>query len=159
VGSKLDAHREQIAQLLRDEEGITNTRIRELITEAGYQGSKTILDDYLRELRPILSPKRTYQRTIYRPGELAQFRPDRAEARDPGRPWADPQGYVVICELGWSRAAAGALVFSKRFEDLAFGCLSSLGALPETIVWDPARERSTTVTAMRARTSPRSAGA
>ena len=37
------------------------------------------------------------------------------------------------------RAAAGALVFSKRFEDLAFGmsyCLSSLGALPETIVWD-----------------------
>jgi len=45
----------------------------------------------------------------------------------------------VTCELGWSRAAAGALVFSKRFEDLAFGmsyCLSSLGALPKTIVWD-----------------------
>jgi hypothetical protein len=41
VGSKLDPHREQIAQLLRDEEGITNTRIRELITEAGYQGAKT----------------------------------------------------------------------------------------------------------------------
>ena len=59
--------------LLRDEEGITNTRIRELITEAGYQGAKTILDDYLRELRPILCPKRTYQRTVYRPGELAQF--------------------------------------------------------------------------------------
>ena len=73
MGSKLDLHREQIAQLLRDEEGITNTRIRELITEAGYQGSKTILDDYLRELRPILCPKRTYQRTTYRPGELAQF--------------------------------------------------------------------------------------
>jgi hypothetical protein len=34
---------------------------------------KTILDDYLRELRPILCPKRTYQRTTYRPGELAQF--------------------------------------------------------------------------------------
>ena len=45
----------------------------------------------------------------------------------------------MTCELGWSRAAAGALVFSKRFEDLAFGmsyCLFSLGALPETIVWD-----------------------
>jgi len=40
-GSKLDLHREQIAQLLRDEEGITNTRIRELITEAGYQGLKS----------------------------------------------------------------------------------------------------------------------
>ena len=72
-GSKLAAHREQITQLLRDEEGITNTRIRELITEAGYRGAKTILDDYLRELRPILCPKRTYQRTVYRPGELAQL--------------------------------------------------------------------------------------
>ena len=40
-------------------QGITNTRIRELITETGYEGSKTILDDYLRELRPIICPKRT----------------------------------------------------------------------------------------------------
>lgn len=139
VGSKLDPHREQIAVLLRDMQGITNTRIRELITEAGYQGSKTILDDYLRELRPILCPKRTYQRTIYRPGELAQF--DLIEPRKeiPVGRGQTRKGYVVTCELGWSRAAAGALVFSKRFEDIAFGmsyCLSSLGALPETIVWD-----------------------
>jgi transposase len=138
-GSKLDPHREQIAALVRDVEGITNTRIRELITEAGYRGSKTILDDYLRELRPILCPKRTYQRTIYRPGELAQF--DLVEPRReiPVGHGQTRRGYVVTCELGWSRAAAGALVFSKRFEDLAWGmsrCLSCLGALPETIVWD-----------------------
>ncbi|HEV2773820.1 MAG TPA: hypothetical protein VGV57_13515 [Thermoleophilaceae bacterium] len=57
--SKLDPHRDEIARLLRDVEGITNTRIRELIEEAGYRGSKTILDDYLRELRPVLCPKRT----------------------------------------------------------------------------------------------------
>jgi hypothetical protein len=56
--SKLDPHREQIARLLRDVDGITNTRIRELIAEAGYRGGKTILDDYLRELRPIVSPTR-----------------------------------------------------------------------------------------------------
>lgn len=139
VGSKLDAHREHIAQLLRDVEGITNTRIRELITEDGYEGSKTILDDYLRELRPILCPKRTYQRTIYRPGELAQFDLIEPRREIPVGHGQARKGYVVTCELGWSRAAAGALVFSKRFEDLAFGmsyCLSSLGALPETIVWD-----------------------
>lgn len=138
-GSKLDPHREQIAQLLRDVEGITNTRIRELITEAGYEGSKTILDDYLRELRPILCPKRTYQRTIYRPGELAQFDLIEPRREIPVGHGQTRKGYVVTCELGWSRAAAGALVFSKRFEDLAFGmsyCLSSLGALPKTIVWD-----------------------
>jgi transposase len=139
VGSKLDPHREQIARLLREVEGINNTRIRELISEAGYAGSKTILDDYLRELRPILCPKRTYQRTIYRPGELAQF--DLVEPRReiPVGHGQTRRGYVVTCEFGWSRAAAGALVFSKRFEDLAWGmsrCLSFLGALPETIVWD-----------------------
>jgi transposase len=139
AGSKLDPHREQVARLVREVDGISNTRIRELISEAGYEGSKTILDDYLRELRPILCPKRTYQRTIYRPGELAQF--DLVEPRKeiPVGHGQTRRGYVVSCELGWSRAAAGALVFSKRFEDLAWGmsrCLSFLGALPETIVWD-----------------------
>jgi transposase len=138
-GSKLDPHREQIAVLVRDVEGITNTRIRELITEAGYRGSKTILDDYLRELRPILCPKRTYQRTIYRPGELAQFDLIEPRREIPVGHGQTRKGYVVTCELGWSRAAAGALVFSKRFEDIAFGmsrCLSFLGALPETVIWD-----------------------
>jgi transposase len=137
--SKLDPHREQIAVLVRDVDGITNTRIRELISEAGYQGSKTILDDYLRELRPILCPKRTYQRTVYRPGELAQFDLIEPRREIPVGHGQTRKGYVVTCELGWSRAAAGVLVFSKRFEDIAFGmsyCLSFLGALPQTIVWD-----------------------
>jgi hypothetical protein len=47
--------------------------IRERITEAGYAGGKTILDDYVRELRPLIDPPRTYQRTINEPGELVQF--------------------------------------------------------------------------------------
>jgi hypothetical protein len=45
---------------------------------------------------------------------------------------------VVAC-LGYSRAGAGALVFSTEVADLLFGirrCLWSLGALPETLVWD-----------------------
>ena len=49
------------------------------------------------------------------------------------------RGYVVTAELGYSRAVAGALVFSKEFSDIAFGmtrCLGRLGALPETLVWD-----------------------
>jgi hypothetical protein len=37
----------------------------------GYAGSKTILHDYLREVRPVFAPRpRTFQRTVYRPGEL-----------------------------------------------------------------------------------------
>ncbi len=137
--SKLDPHREQIARLLRDVDGITNTRIRELIEAAGYRGGKTILDDYLRELRPIICPARTYQRTIYRPAELCQFDLWEPQAEIPVGHGQTRRGYVVTCELGWSRAAAGALVFSKQIADLLWGmnsCLEQLGALPETLVWD-----------------------
>jgi transposase len=139
VASKLDPHREEIARLLRQVQGITNTRIRELITESGYEGSKTILDDYLRELRPLICPKRTYQRTAYRPGELMQFDLFEPKAEIPVGHGQSRRGYVVTCELGFSRAAAGTLVFSKRFADLAFGmnrCLRFLAGLPETLVWD-----------------------
>jgi transposase len=139
VASKLDPHRDQIAQLLREVQGITNTRIRELITEAGYCGGKTILDDCLRELRRVICPKRTYQRTTYRPGELLQFDLFEPKAEIPVGHGQSRRGYVVTCELGFSRAAAGALVFSKQFGDLLWGmnrCLASLGGLPETLVWD-----------------------
>ncbi len=45
----------------------------------------------------------------------------------------------MTAELGYSRALAGALVFSKELPDLVFGmsrCLRRLGALPEKLVWD-----------------------
>ena len=41
--------------------------------------------------------------------------------------------------LGYSRAGAGALIFSKQAPDILWGmrrCLGTLGALPETVVWD-----------------------
>ncbi len=53
--------------------------IRELITEAGYVGGKTILDDYVRELRPVFAPPRTFQRTHYEPGRAGPVRPLGAE--------------------------------------------------------------------------------
>jgi hypothetical protein len=115
-------------------------RIREELERLGYDGGKTILDDLLRELRPrFLPPPRSFQRTRYRPGELAQF--DLCEPRSPiPVGWGQTRrGYVVTCELPYSRAFAGALVFSKEFPDIAFGmarCLQRLGALPDKLVWD-----------------------
>jgi hypothetical protein len=137
--SKLDPFRDEIDRLLRLDPRLPGKRIRELIAELGYEGSKTILDDYLRELRPRYLPRRTYQRTLYRPGELLQF--DLFEPREP-IPVGHGQrrrGFVVTAELCWSRALAGALVFSKQAPDLIFGmnrCLGRLGALPEKLVWD-----------------------
>jgi hypothetical protein len=93
----------------------------------------------VRELRPLYAPRRTYQRTLYRPGELCQF--DLFEPRQeiPVGHGQTRRGYLVTAELGYSRAFAGALVFSKQFEDIVCGmsrCLERLGALPEKLVWD-----------------------
>lgn len=137
--SKLDPFREEIHRLLRSEPRIPGKRIRELITELGYEGSKTILDDYLREVRPLIAPRRTYQRTVYRPGELLQFDLFEPRREIPVGFGQTRRGWVVTAELGYSRALAGALVFSKQAPELLFGmshCLRMLGALPETVVWD-----------------------
>jgi transposase len=138
--SKLDPFMANIEELLEDEPRLSGVRIREEIEKDGYEGSKTILDDLLRELRPrFLPPPRSFQRTRYRPGELAQF--DLSEPRSliPVGYGQTRRGYVVTCELPYSRAFAGALVFSKEFPDIAWGmrrCLERLGALPGKLVWD-----------------------
>jgi transposase len=157
--SKLDQFRATIEELLADEPTLSGVRIREELEKLGYVGGKTILDDLLRELRPrFLPPPRSFQRTRYRPGELAQF--DLCEPRSeiPVGWGQSRRGYIVTCELPYSRAFAGALVFSKEFPDIAFGmarCLARLGALPDKLVWD--REVRSLPTAARARTSSPSA--
>jgi transposase len=114
--------------------------VRELIGEQGDRGGQSILGAYLREVRPLFLPApRTYQRTAYRPGELCQF-----DLWEPRRPLPvgfsqERRAYVVVACLGYSRAAAGALIFSKEAPDLLWGvarCLWRLGGLPGTLVWD-----------------------
>ena len=106
--SKLDPFKEEIECLLRSNPRIPNTRIRELIAELGYQGGKSILDDHLRELRPRFAPKRTYQRTVYRPAEICQFDLWEPRAKIPVGHDQVRRAWVVTCELGF-RAPAPAL--------------------------------------------------
>jgi transposase len=137
--SKLDPFRDEIHRQLRADASLPGRRILELIAEQGYDGGKTILDDYLREVRPLFAPRRAYQRTVYRPGELCQF-----DLWEPSRPipvghGQVREGYVVVACLPYSRVGAGELVFSKQAPDLLYGigrCLEKLGALPKTLVWD-----------------------
>jgi transposase len=139
AGSKLDVFKDEIHALLRDDPLLTGQRIRELIAPLGFDGGKTIVDDYLREVRPLFVTPRTYQRTIYRPGEICQFDVWEPKLEIPVGYGQTRKGYVVVACLGYSRAGAGALIFSKQTPDLLFGirrCLWSLGALPETLVWD-----------------------
>lgn len=139
AGSKLDPFKEEIHRLLRDDPKLPGQRIRELIQPLGYAGGKTIVDDYLREVRPLFDPPRTFQRSVYRPGEICQFDLWQPGSEVPVGHGQTRRGWVVVACLGYSRAGAGALIFSTQIPDLLFGirrCLWSLGALPQTLVWD-----------------------
>jgi hypothetical protein len=87
---------------------------------------------------PLFATPRTFQRTIYRLGDMCQFdiwQPSREIAVGHGQ---TRKGYVVVAVLGYSRVGAGALVFSKEAEDLLWGItrgLRSFGGLPGTLVW------------------------
>jgi transposase len=138
--SKLDPSRDEIHRLLRSDPRLPGKRLRERLEEQGYAGGKTILDDYLREVRPLFLPRpRTFQRTSYRPGALCQFDLWEPSREIPVGAGQTRRGYVVIGCLPYSRAGAGTLVFSKEAPDLLYGigrCLQRLGGLPETLVWD-----------------------
>lgn len=139
AGSKLDRFKDWVCERLREDPTIQAQRLREMATELGYEGGKTIFDDYVREVRPRFLVRRTFQRTIYRPGELVQcdlFEPRELIAVGHGQ---TRRGWVVTAELCWSRVVAGALIFSKEAPDILWGvgrCLERIGALPEKLVWD-----------------------
>jgi len=139
VASKLEPFKDEIHRLLSDDPKLPGVRVRELIEPLGFDGGKTIVDDYLREVRPMFLRVRTHQRTVYRPGEICQWdlwEPSRLVPVGHGQ---QRRGWVVVCCLGYSRAGAGALVFSKEAPDVLWGmarCLWSLGGLPEWMVWD-----------------------
>jgi len=137
--SKLDSYRDWICEQLQADPAIQSLRLREMAVELGYEGGKTIFDDYVREVRPRFQLRRTFQRTVYRPGELVQC--DLWEPREPVAVGHGQtrRGWVVTAELCWSRVVAGALVFSKEAPDILWGlgrCLERIGALSEKLVWD-----------------------
>ena len=137
--SVLDPFKDEIHGLLKDDPRLTGVRVRELIEPLGFCGGKTIVDDYLREVRPMFLRPRTHQRTVYRPGEICQWDLWEPSVPVPVGHGQVRRGWVVVACLGYSRAGAGALVFSKEAPDVLWGmarCLWSLGALPELLVWD-----------------------
>src|SRR3954447_4845462 len=137
--SKLDPFRAWICEQLRADPGMPSLRLRELAGEIGYAGGKSIFDDYVREVRPRFLVKRTFQRTIYRPGELVQcdlWEPRELVSVGHGQ---QRRGWVVTCEVCWSRAIAGTLIFSKQAPDILWALgrnLLRLGGLPVKLVWD-----------------------
>jgi hypothetical protein len=139
AGSMLDPFKEWICEQLQAEPSVPAQRLREDAAELGYAGGKTIFDEYVREVRPRFEPRRTFQRTIYRPAELMQC--DLWEPREyiPVGWGETRRGYVVTTQSCWSRAFAGTLIFSKEAPDILWALarnLDRLGVRSEKLVWD-----------------------
>ena len=136
----LDPFKDEIHRLLGEDPKLPGVRVRELLEPLGCTAGKTVVDDYLREVRPLFArPARTFQRTVYRPGEIVQFDVWQPRAEVPVGHGQTRRGWVVVACSGYSRAGAGVLVFSTQAEDLLAGiagCLERLGGLPSTLVWD-----------------------
>jgi transposase len=139
AGSKLDPFKDEIHALLRADATIESQRIRELLIESGFEGGKTIVDDYVREVRPLFVEQRAYQRTVYRPGDVLQLDLWEPKREIPVGYGQTRRGWVVVAALGFSRVGAGALVFSKEAPDVLWGmwrCAVRIGGLAERLVVD-----------------------
>ncbi|MEO8965939.1 MAG: IS21 family transposase [Solirubrobacteraceae bacterium] len=137
--SKLDPFREWICEQLRADSSMPSLRLREMATELGYAGGKSIFDDFVREVRPRFEVRRTFQRTVYRPGELVQCDLWEPRGQIPVGHGQLRRGYVVTVEVCWSRVIAGTVVFSKEAPDILAGLgrsLARVGVLAEKLVWD-----------------------
>lgn len=139
VASKLDPFRDWICAQLHAEPSVPSQRLREMAVELGYDGGRSIFDTFVREQRPRFEPKRTFQRTVYRPGELIQCDLWEPKEHVPVGWGQRRRGWVVTSQSCWSRAFAGTLVFSKEAPDILAGLarnLRRLGVRPEKLVWD-----------------------
>lgn len=137
--SKLDPFKDEVHRLLKDDPRLSVVRIRELLQPLGYVGGETILKEHVREVRPLFLPVRTYQRTLYLPGALAQCDLWQPRREIPVGFGQTRKGYVVTLSLGYSRIGAGTLIFSKEAPDILAGllrCLVRIAGLPRTLVWD-----------------------
>ncbi len=104
AASKLDPFKPEVHRLLKAEPRMPAVRLRELLQPLGYAGGETILKEHVREVRPFFLPARTYQRTVYLPGELAQCDREPETCAHPPAPvvvlvhrFAGPQSIVRRC--------------------------------------------------------------
>jgi transposase len=134
--SAVDPFEGQIHELLRGCNTMPATVIAERI---GWNRGITILKERVAELRPLYVDPQPYQRTDYRPGELAQW--------DVWFPPVDiPLGYghlgrlpVIVGVSGYSRVIVARMIPTREAPDLLAGhlaCLVDVGRVPRKGIYD-----------------------
>jgi transposase len=139
AGSMLDNYADAIAAMLDDDPKAPATVIRERLQALGYTGGITILKERLAELRPNFLAARSYQRTSYLPGELAQLDWWETGVEIPVGKGATRKAFELVRGLPHSAAHATVFTFSKTTADFCpalVGCLERLGGVPVAAVLD-----------------------
>jgi transposase len=139
AGSIVDAVEPRIRELLKAYPAMPATVIAERI---GWDRGLTVLKDRVRELRPVYLPPDPASRTSYQAGEIAQcdlWFPPVTLPVGFGQVRRAVQLPVLTMVTGYSRWLSGALIPSRKAEDLFAGwwqLIEALGAVPRVLVWD-----------------------
>lgn len=161
VSSLLDPYRDTILALLRKDARAASTVIRERLQAEGYRGGKTILKDYLKEVRPQSLAAETYQRTSYLPGESGQIDWWQLPVAVPVGRDALRKTFGLVVTLPHSAAHACYFTHAKTLADFLpalVGCLSRLGGVPQGLVLDNDSAMVARVPGARSRLHPEAAG-
>lgn len=138
-GSQLDAFREDVLAMLREDPRTPATVIRQRLQPLGYGGGITILKEYLAEVRPLFKPGRDYGRTTYTAGELAQVDWWDTGVDVPVGKGVRRRAHGFVTTLPFSAAHAVVYTFGQTTGDALpalWGCLSRLGGIPGKLVCD-----------------------
>lgn len=133
--SAVDPYEDQIRALLKGCNTMPATVIAERI---GWTRGMTILKERVAEIRPLFLEPDPFQRTDYRPGELAQW--------DIWLPAVDiPVGYghtarlpVIVGVAGYSRVIVGRMIPSREAPDVLLGHFASVVDLV-CLLWSDGR--------------------
>ena len=138
-GSALDSFVGEMAAMLEENPRVAATVILERLRPLGYSGGITVLKDRLQQLRPLLLAAKSYQRTSYLPGEIAQLDWWHTGVEIPVGKGATREAFGLVASLPHSAAHATTFTFGRTTADFcaaALGCFQRLGGLPEKAVID-----------------------
>jgi transposase len=138
-GSQLDRYMDDVIVMLEENPKAPATVILERLRPLGYSGGITVLKERLAVLRPRVKAARSYQRTSYLPGELAQVDWWHTGLAVPVGKGATREAFGLVTTLPHSAAHAAVFTFGRTTADFCFallGCLERLGGVPEKAVLD-----------------------
>lgn len=134
--SKLDPFKEKINDLLASYPSLTAVRVKEIIDKDGYQGGRSIMQEYVSQVRPQ-SRRRVYQSVPWEPGEAMQV--DWADCDKVAIDGVQRKVSVFGCLLMYSRLLYIEFTLDQKKETF-YRCivhaLESFGGSPRNVIID-----------------------